>query len=1038
MSSNNPTQLNALRQQALSEALWDETDVAIVVTDVEGKFVDVSDGFCNLLGYARHELLGQSFNELLPTEDTEDEDTKDIAAAMPAKDTAVQKLPQPYHDQPTRNHQPTREHWTLLNKAGWCVNIASTTTKVNVAGESYQVITVKDVTALLQSRARQTELSQQLALALRLGDIQVWRWDIVRDNVTTDNVTTDDVTTDDVTTDIVTTDDSTTDNATTDNVERGSVRQADILEHIHEDDRATLLEATQNALAAPAYADSSGAFCEYRRRTLQGWQWVATTMSVTQRDAYGQPTVMLGVNRNIQDDKNRERDIGALRYKLEHIINAVQAGIIEINAYGEIIFINSEACEMLQVSASQLLTRHYRNAPWQFFDERGQALAAGGAPLFARGLETGQALHDIKVSIDQPRKWFNVRVQPLFDERTAQVSGVVVSLHDITTIESSRRELVNVSGRLVNILESTNDAFYSLDRQWRFTYINHQAEQTLQISRGQLLGQRVWDHFPEADEFRRLYQRVFDEQAPIKVERYYAIMDTYFEVHAYPFGDEIGVFFRDINERRSARKRLLESEERFRRSFESSPLGMVIVTPERQYIRANQNFCQMIGYREDEIIGRYTRDFTYPDDKEKTAALVGQLFAGEIASYTIDKRYHHKDNYDVWARLSVSLVRDEQGTPLYMIGQIQDLTEQLEREAAYQTIVDHALQGFVLLQAGRVVLANPAAVAILGYTEQEVRTWQRNQLWGVIYPPDVAVFTDAMRRLTTGKIDAFQGVVRFVHRHGDVRGAEVYLTSVPYQGATAVQIAFVDVTDRQNAQEEVKRALVERTVLLQEVHHRVRNNLQVIASMLNLQTKRLESIAAKHALEDSYHRIIAMAGVHRALHESEDLANIDFAAYLQRFMQSLLPPERSEVQLETLLEPTYLTAEQAIPCALIVNELVSNVLEHAFVDDAAREVISNLDEATQEETDEQIGQAGATARVYVRLQYADDIVTLSIADNGVGTLPDDHKRDTLGMTIVHSLVGQLDATLDIKQTSPGAVRPGTTVTVTFPIASSQL
>ena len=473
----------------------------------------------------------------------------------------------------------------------------------------------------------------------------------------------------------------------------------------------------------------------------------------------------------------------------------------------------------------------------------------------------------------------------------------------------------------------------------------------------------MWDYFPRADDFRRLYQQVFDEQAPLTFERYYAVLDTHFEVHAYPFGDEIGVFFRNVNERQSARKRLLESEERFRRSFEASPLGMVIVTPERQYIRANQNFCHMIGYREDEIIGHYTRDFTYPDDREKTEALVVRLFAGEIASYTVDKRYQHKDDYDVWARLSVSLVRDEQGTPLYMIGQIQDLTEQLEREAAYQTIVDHALQGFVLLQAGRVVLANPAAVAILGYTEQEIRTWQRSQQWQVIYPPDVAAFTAAMRSVTTGKIDAFQGVVRFVHRHGDVRWAEVYLTSASYQGAAAVQVAFVDVTVRQRAQDELKRALVERTVLLQEVHHRVRNNLQVIASMLNLQAKRLENIAAKQALEDSHRRILAMAAVHRALHESDDLANIDFAAHLEDFVTRLLRPKRNQLHVHLQLEPTFLTAEQAIPCALIVNELVSNVLEHAFVADT-NNTINNADDKASEDKagDDKAGDEACTTK----------------------------------------------------------------------------
>ncbi len=852
----------------------------------------------------------------------------------------------------------------------------------------------------------------------------------------------------------------------------GGISKAEALEHVHPNDRLALEQAMQTVLNAPVYDRSDSAVCEYRLQTPRGWQWVTTTMAVTHRDARGQPLMMLGVNHNIQDYKNRERDISALQHKLECIISALQAGVIEVNAYGEIVYVNPEACEMLDTPAGQVLTQHYRDAPWQFYNECGEPLDTGGTPLIATSLELGRAIHDVKLGTKNPRKWFNVRAQPLFDEQN-RVTGVMVSLNDITALENSRREFIDLSARFVNILENTSDAFLSLDRQWRFTYLNQQAEHVLNRRRGELLGEQIWEQYPDAEIFRYHYERVFREHTPVMFETYYAPLDVHFEVHAYPFNDELGVFFRDISNRQKARKRLLESEERFRRSFELSPLGMVIVTPERQYIRANENFCQMIGYREDEVVGNYTADFTYPDDVEKTKVLLQQLFADEIPSYTIDKRYEHKQGHDVWARLSVSLVRDEQGIPLYMIGQIQDLTEQLEREAAYQTIVDHALQGFVLLQEDQVVLANPAAVAMLGYTEQEMYAWRPEHKTQIIHEKDVRHFSNVVRRITSGQIDAFQGMLRFMHRHGIVRWAEVYFTSLPYKGATAVQLAFVDVTDRQNAQEEVKRALVERTVLLQEVHHRVRNNLQVIASMLNLQTKRLESIAAKHALEDSYRRIIAMAGVHRALHESEDLANIDFAAYLQGFMRRLLAPEHSEVQLETALESTFLSAEQAIPCALIVNELVSNVLEHAFADDAvnnavksnaisntasntisntisniASNTVNDIDEATQEQTadhvdqsgDDQSGddQGGDAAWVYVRLQCVDDIVTISIADNGIGMSLADRERDTLGMTIVRSLVGQLDATLDIRETWPGKARPGTTVLITFTVTSSQL
>jgi PAS domain S-box-containing protein len=316
---------------------------------------------------------------------------------------------------------------------------------------------------------------------------------------------------------------------------------------------------------------------------------------------------------------------------------------------------------------------------------------------------------------------------------------------------------------------------------------------------------------------------------------------------------------------------------------------------------------------------------------------------------------------------------------------------------------------------------------MLGYTEQEMYAWQLAQQTQVIYPEDIPDFTTAVRNIVTGCMSAYQSVLRFVHRHGSVRWAEVYLSAVSYKGSTAVQLAFLDVTARQQAQDELKRALVERTVLLQEVHHRVRNNLQVIASMLNLQAKRLENIAAKQALEDSHRRILAMAAVHRALHESNDLANIDFAAYLTDFVTRLLRPKRNQVHLHLQLEPTFLSAEQAIPCALIVNELVSNALEHAFVGD--------INNAVDQASDDQVSDE---AYIYVRLQHDDDVVTLSVADNGVGMPADSLEHDTLGMIIVQSLAGQLDATLVIDNTCADMTRPGTTVTVTFAVSSSTL
>ncbi len=215
-----------------------------------------------------------------------------------------------------------------------------------------------------------------------------------------------------------------------------------------------------------------------------------------------------------------------------------------------------------------------------------------------------------------------------------------------------------------------------------------------------------------------------------------------------------------------------------------------------------------------------------------------------------------------------------------------------------------------------------------------------------------------------------------------------------------------ELVERERAEEQLRASLGEKQVLLQEIHHRVKNNLQIIASLINLQAGCVEDEGALEVFRESQNRIRSMALIHEQLYQSQDLARIDFADYLRDLSGYLFraySADPEHIVLEVAAAAVSLDIDTAIPCGLIVNELVSNALEHAFPDGRAGEIHLVLSS----------GQDGK--------------VVLLVGDNGVG-LPADldvQETGTLGLQLVHSLVGQLDGTIEVD------TRGGTAVKVTF-------
>jgi two-component sensor histidine kinase len=218
-----------------------------------------------------------------------------------------------------------------------------------------------------------------------------------------------------------------------------------------------------------------------------------------------------------------------------------------------------------------------------------------------------------------------------------------------------------------------------------------------------------------------------------------------------------------------------------------------------------------------------------------------------------------------------------------------------------------------------------------------------------------------------------------------------------------------EIGDRRRAEERMRVSLAEKEVLLREIHHRVKNNLQVIASLLRLQASHTTDASVLSVFRESQNRVHAMAMIHERLYRSESLAEVDFGGYVSRLASSLLrnySVRPGTVKLETRVDPIALSIDTAIPLGLIVNELISNSLKHAFPD----------------------GREG-TVGIGLALQGEDECV-VSVRDNGVGFAAGvsiDNPK-TLGLQVVQTLTDQLGGRLELH--SDGGQ---TQVSVVFPL-----
>jgi PAS domain S-box-containing protein len=505
---------------------------------------------------------------------------------------------------------------------------------------------------------------------------------------------------------------------------------------------------------------------------------------------------------------------------------------------------------------------------------------------------------------------------------------------------------------------------------------------------------------------------------------------------------------KDITSRKKAEFALEQSVVRFKNLLENSPNGVIILT-EGKIKYLNNAACVLLGFEdEDDVYDEMFLSFIPIKFQNEIAADLDHIREGREIEYKEISLCDKSDRFvDVGLKSTLTIFENRPSIQITLnnvsdrnqlvqeqirVRLIEEINSVLKREIEEHKITQRKLED----QKREASEQKAKLVSIFNSTENIMMWTLDNQFrltsmnsnfvqwmidsFGVeielgvkiieileehvhpdLYQGQLRAFANAFK----GRAQQFEFALESNKR--DTIWLQAFLSPVYLEdNPQEVSCVWYDNTERKQIDRRVRDSLKEKEVLLQEVHHRVKNNLQVISSILSLQASYVSDPKTLEILQESQQRIKSMSFIHETIYRTADFGKLEFTEYIKSIAANLIQSYRQQnmqVELITEMEKVHLSLDQAIPCGLIVNELVSNALKYAF-------------------------KGRNEGKLIIVLIQKSDEVRLEVKDNGVG-LPSSfsyEKTDSLGIQLVYALIEQLDAT--IKVTSEG---DGTTFIITF-------
>lgn len=621
--------------------------------------------------------------------------------------------------------------------------------------------------------------------------------------------------------------------------------------------------------------------------------------------------------------------------------------------------------------------------------------------------------------------WVQGKGDVLRDENGQPVAmiGVVADITERKLWEKALRESENLY-RL--IAENSTDIItrHSLE-EGIYLYVSPACRSLLGYEPEEMLGCSPYEFFHPEDvaEIKKIHKAVLENSDIYTISYRFRCKNgnyIWLETTSKTVRDhtqkvlEIVAVSRNISDRKQIEIALRESEEKFRRLFEDAPIGMAIVNTYGKLLQVNPAFCKLLGYTEAELENCTFKDFTHPEDIEREMFYIEKCWRGEIKNYKIEKRYIKKNGEIVWVNLTTGLICDERhGKPIYGLGMVEDITERKQVEEILkwrERALAASSNGIIIADARKpelpTIYVNPAFERITGYSAEEAIGRNCSFLQG----KDNEQAELKRLRAAIKEGNSCTVILRNYRKDGSLFWNELSISPIYDTEGNLTHFIGIqtDITERQQIQEQLIASLKEKEVLLKEIHHRVKNNLQIVSSLLNLQSSYIQDEQALAMFKDSHNRIKSMALIHEKLYRSSDFTKIDLPDYIRSLTSNLFSSYRqvsSRIDLKQKIEDITLDIDTAIPCGLIINELISNSLKYAFP-----------------------GEMKGKISISFYHQQENNRFILKVSDNGVGLPPGFNPLETesLGWQLIISLTEQLGGELTFSS------QKGTDVTIVFP------
>ncbi|XZN94991.1 MAG: PAS domain S-box protein [Microcoleus sp.] len=582
-----------------------------------------------------------------------------------------------------------------------------------------------------------------------------------------------------------------------------------------------------------------------------------------------------------------------------------------------------------------------------------------------------------------------------------------------------------------NLVQTSQELIWSVDIQGLLTFVNAAAERIYGYEPPEMIGRSFTEFLlPEHKPLQiQIFEQLLDNtsvQPPAPNYAYEIVhirkdgTPVHLRVNSIVNQAENGTILgltgtaTDISDRKRSEEALEKTTDQLWAVLNAVPGLISWIDSDLRYIGVNQHLAtsfkrspesfvgEEIGFLErGSNFGQLLRQFFESSDRETSQEIEIEI-NGSLRNYLIVAQKYHQGTAAVSVGIDITDRKRAEAQKTKLIASLQ------ESEHKFRSLYEATSDAVMLLNEEMFFDCNFATLKIFGCSKKEDFYGKHPRDLSPPFQPN----GEDSKTLSKQKIATAMetGSCRFdwVHKRldGSEFPAEVLLNSMEINGEKFLQAVVRDITDRKRDEDQIKASLAEKEVLLQEIHHRVKNNLQVISSLLKLQSRYIQDSHVTEMLKESQNRVRSMALVHEQLYQSKDLSKIDFADYIHNLAKNLFQAyeiNAKGIKLQTNIAPCFLNIDTAVPCGLIINEFVTNSLKYAFP------------EANQ-------------GTIKIDFSFDDDrVCVLVVSDSGIGLPKElDYKNSrTLGLRLVVSLVKQIRGNIELVKTA------GTVFKITF-------